>query len=472
MLHKILPTLALILLPVALLFSQNRYQTTYAQLKDFEGRYEADGGGTLDIAASPWDTLLYAILGKAKYPLRPAAKEVFLNNGNQQVIFLRNASGDVAAYAVGKDTFHLLRRDVHYPLTAWSPRLAPDPKHYAYTYTQPAQLADGLTTGALQGTGLDEKLLGSMVEQIAAGKYPNFYSMLIMQHGKLVFEEYFYDQTRDSLQEQRSATKSVISALAGIAIQQGLIKGVHEKLATLLPAYHFKNPSPLKERITLQDLLDNQSGVSYDIAWDKAAGDEATMDASPDWIQYTYDLPMIDTPGMVGRYNSGNPITVGYIIQQKAGMPLRTYAAKNLFAPLQINGFRWDFQPDQSNENNYCQVFLKPRDMAKFGQLYLQNGRWKGRQILPATWVRESTAPHSVVQNIPYGYLWWLKYLDAGDTRYHGFAAQGNGGQKIYVFRDLDLVVVTTGANFNSKSPADELIAKFVLPAFNKKGPQ
>ncbi|PUZ25820.1 hypothetical protein DCC81_16310 [Chitinophaga parva] len=180
----------------------------------------------------------------------------------------------------------------------------------------------------------------------------------------------------------------------------------------------------------------------------------------------------VDTPGTVGRHNSGNPITVGYIIQQKAGMPLSTYAAKNLFAPLQIQDFRWDFRPDPSNENNYCQVFLTPRDMAKFGQLFLQNGRRKGKQLLPAAWVRESTAPHSVVQNIPYGYFWWLKYLDAGNTRYYSFAAQGNGGQKIYVFRSLDLVVVTTGANFNSKSPADELIAKFVLPAFNKKGPQ
>lgn len=467
MLRKILSTLALFLFPGALLIAQNRYHTTYPQLKDFEGQYQAGGTTTLNIAASPWDTLLYAIYGKAKYPLYPADQDVFLNNSRNKVSFLRNAAGKVNAYMVGKDTFHLLNRDIHYPPTTWYPRLTNDPQHYQYTYTPPAQLADGLTSGTLQGSGLDEKLLTTMVQQIAAGQYPNFYSMLILRHGKLVFEEYFYDQTRDSLQEQRSATKSVISALTGIAIHQGLIRGVQEKLSTLLPEYHFKNPSPLKDRITLQDLLDNQSGVSYDIAWDKAAGNEMDMGKAADWIQYTYDLPMVDTPGTVGRYNSGNPITAGFIIQKKAGIPLREYAAKNLFDPLQITGFQWNFRPDPSNENNYCQVFLKPRDMAKFGQLYLQNGVWKGKQIVPAAWVKESTSQHSVVQNVNYGYLWWLKYLDAGNKRYQSFAAQGNGGQKIYVFRELDLVVVTTGANFNSKSPADELIAKFVLPAFN-----
>ena len=106
--------------------------------------------------------------------------------------------------------------------------------------------------------------------------------------------------------------------------------------------------------------------------------------------------------------------------------------------------------------------------MAKFGQLYLNNGTWNGRQVVPKEWVEESTVKHSVVQGVNYGYLWWLKYLDAGDVRYNSFAAQGNGGQKIYVFKDLDLVVVTTGGNFNTQSPADELIKKYILPGFNK----
>ena len=133
-----------------------------------------------------------------------------------------------------------------------------------------------------------------------------------------------------------------------------------------------------------------------------------------------------------------------------------------------ITDFKWDFRPDRSNLDNFCQVLLTPRDMAKFALLYLDNGVWQGKQLIPAGWVAESTATHSVVEGVNYGYLWWLKYLDAGDVRYHSFAAQGNGGQKIYVFRDLNLVVVTTGGNYNTQSPADELIKTYILPAFNK----
>ena len=99
----------------------------------------------------------------------------------------------------------------------------------------------------------------------------------------------------------------------------------------------------------------------------------------------------------------------------------------------------------------------------------LDNGKWQGKQLLPPEWVAESTSKHSVVQNVDYGYLWWLKYLDADGVRYHGIAAQGNGGQKIYIFRQQQLVVVITGGNYNAQSPSDELIKKYILPAFNKK---
>jgi len=289
-----------------------------------------------------------------------------------------------------------------------------------------------------------------------------------MRNNKLVFEEYFYEYNRDSLQEMRSASKSVVSALMGIAIHLGMIKSVHQRLSALLPEYHFSNPSPLKEQITIQDLLDNQSGVNYDEVWDKSLGTENGMNASNDWVKYTFDLPMIDTPGTKGRYNSGNPITVGWLIEKYSGMPLREFAAKYLFGPMGITDFKWNFKPDRTNIANFCQVVLTPRDMAKFGLLLLNNGSWHGKQIIPAGWVAESTSKHSVVEGVDYGYLWWLKYLDAGDVRYHSFAAQGNGGQKIYVFRDLNLVVVTTGGNYNTQSPADELIKTYILAAFNK----
>lgn len=191
------------------------------------------------------------------------------------------------------------------------------------------------------------------------------------------------------------------------------------------------------------------------------------MGNTHDRIKYTFDLPMVDTPGTRGRYNSGNPITVGRILELRTHMPLRNYAAQHLFGPLNIHDFTWNFKPDESNADNFCQVYLTPRDMAKFGLLYLQNGVWNNKTVVPQNWVKESTAKHSVVQGVNYGYYWWLKHLDTKNKSYPGFAAQGNGGQKIYVFKALKMVVITTGGNYNSQSPSDEIIRTYIPPAFD-----
>jgi CubicO group peptidase (beta-lactamase class C family) len=442
---------------------------SYEQLKEYEGLYEFMNHSTLQIAASPVDSTLYAIINQSRYKLKYKEKDVFWNNANTPVTFHRDQTGAINGYTSNEGTFKLINRNVHFPAQMWYPRAVADRKNFVYNYTKPEQLDDGLATAGLDGSGLDPKLLAMMMHKIVAGQYPNVHSVLIIKNKKLVFEEYFYEYTRDTLQELRSASKSVVSAVTGIAIHQGKIKSVHEKLPALLPEYHFANPSPLKDQITLQDMLDNQSGVNYDEAWDKSMGNEQDMGFSNDWVKYTFDLPMIDTPGIKGRYNSGNPITVGFIVQEHVGMKLYDFAAKNLFGPMGVTNFEWNFKPDRSNADNYCQVRLRPRDMAKFGLLFLNNGVWQGKQVVPAEWVAESTAKHSVVEGVDYGYLWWLKYLDADGVRYHSFAAQGNGGQKIYVFRDLDLIVVTTGGNYNTQSPADELIKTYILPAFNHR---
>ena len=107
--------------------------------------------------------------------------------------------------------------------------------------------------------------------------------------------------------------------------------------------------------------------------------------------------------------------------------------------------------------------------MAKFGLLYLNNGIWNGKQIVSSGWVDASFAKHSVIQGTDYGYLWWLKYLIAGGVKYYPKTAQGNGGQRIYVFKEQDMIVVITGGNYNTQSPADELTARYILPGFNKK---
>ena len=348
----------------------------------------------------------------------------------------------------------------------WYPRLKGKD---VYQYTIPENLNDGLVVGDINKTVLDTALLREMMQKIINGGYPNVHSVLIIKDGRLVFEQYFYQYTKDSVQELRSATKSIFSALTGIAIDKGFIKSKDETVLSFFPEYTLNNMSDAKKRITVEDLLTQQTGLDCDISNPKSEGNETTMDYSDDWVKFTLDLPMIDTPGGNGRYCSGNPVTLGRIVEKTTDMPLLQFAEKNLFEPLGFTNYKWNFKPDKSNAEDYCQVYLTPREMSKFGLLYLDNGIWKGKQIVSSDWVNQSFEKHSVIQGVDYGYLWWLKYLDADGVRYYTKAAQGNGGQRIYVLKEQNMVTVITGGNYNSKSPSDELMMKYILPAFNKK---
>jgi CubicO group peptidase (beta-lactamase class C family) len=448
----------------AFLSAQSAHKPAYQQLQEYEGVYEFMNHSTLQIATSPRDTLLYAIVNKSQYPLRALSKDVFSNALNDSVVFYRDHSGAVNGYRVDGNTFKLLSLQVSFPRQMWYPRL-----NKFYQYHPPEGLKDGLDVGNVIHSGLDSELLNKMMQQIIAGVYPNVHSILIIKDSKLVFEEYFYDYTKDSLQELRSATKSFISALTGIAIHDGYIKSKDEKVLSYFPEYTLQNMSPLKGKISIENLLTNQSGLDCDISNEQSEGNETKMDYSDDWVKFTLDLPVIDTPGRIGRYCSGNPITIGRVIEKATGQPLPEFANKNLFNSLGISSFKWNFKPDKSNAEDYCQLYLTPREMAKFGLLYLDGGRWNGKQLVPAEWIKESFEKHSVVEGVDYGYLWWLKYLDAGDVRYYAKVAQGNGGQKIYVWPKQNMVVVITGGNYNSQSPDDELMEKYILPAFNGK---
>ena len=455
-------------LKIVFCFSQQKFKVTYDQLTELEGCYQYVNGSTLIIAASPVDTLLYAFIGDGRYPLRPSAKDLFLNSSKDKVLFLRNRSNAVTSYTVGKDTFNLLNRRTKFVKEIWYPRVI-GPKGFNYVYRQPKNDNDGMKTGHLDKSGLDATLLSEMMYKIVGGIYPGIHSVLIIKDGKLVFEEYFYEYTKDSLHQQRSATKSFISALAGIAMDKGFIKSKNESVVSYFPEYSLDHFSEAKKRITIEHLLTNQSGLDCDIANPKSEGNETVMGNSDDWVKFTLDLPMIDSAGGKGMYCSGNPITLGRIIEKTTRLSLPDFARQTLFKDLGINSFKWHFQPDKSSSETFCQLYLRPRDMAKFGLLYLNKGVLNGKSVIPANWVTQSLKTHSLIQNVHYGYLWWIKYLDVDGVRYYGKAAQGNGGQRIFIWEEQNLVTVITGGNYNSQSSSDELIQKYILPVFNKK---
>ena len=449
-------------------FSQQTYKVNYDQLKEFEGLYEYLHHTTLKIAASPVDTLLYAIIDKTKYPLYPSGKDLFLNRQKDKVQFFRDASNAVAGYITNNDTLKLISKNVSFRKEIWYPRL-PSGKAFTYTYETPKDFKDGLKTANVDKSGLDTALLAEMVRKIVDRTYPLVHSVLIIKDGKLLFEEYFYEYTKDTLHELRSATKSFISALTGIAIDKGYIKSVHEPVLPYFPEYTFENNSPLLKKLTIKNLLTNQTGLDCDITNVKSVGNETKMYESNDWVKFSLDLPMIDTPGGKGMYCTGNSIVLGRIIEKQTKQSLHDFAVQTLFGPLGITKFKWRFITDQSSAETFGQLNLRPRDLAKFGLLFLNKGKWNGKQIISADWCEQSLKKHSTVQGVDYGYQWWIKYLDADGVRYYGKVAQGNGGQKIYVWEDQNMITVITGGNYNKQSPSDELIRKYILPAFNKK---
>jgi CubicO group peptidase (beta-lactamase class C family) len=440
--------------------------SAFDRLLEYQGLYEYENGTTLQIAASPADEILFALILDARYPLKPMPEaDTFRNVANERVVFVRDG-GVVSGYTVPDSgstrIFRRLSSDVHFPVGMWYPRKPGAP---AYSYAPPRALKDGLAVGSM-GPGLDWDRIEEMIRRIAGGGYPDVHSVLILQHGKLVLEEYFYQYDADTVHPLRSATKSFVSALIGIAIDQGLIESVRQPV---LPYFQTDYPSidhltESKRAITIEDLLTHRSGLDCDDRDAKSAGNESRMALADDWVKLMLDLPMLHEPGQVAKYCSGGVILLGRIVEKASGMRIEDFARERLFGPLGVDRFEWRFAPDRSSSETFVQLSLRPRDMAKFGLLFAQGGRWNGRQILSAKWVEASTARHTVVDDTDYGYLWWRPYLNVTGGRHRGILATGNGGQKIYLWPELDLIVVLTGGNYNVNSPAKELLVNYILP--------
>lgn len=443
----------------------------YERLRRYEGTYEAEGGATLQILASPRDNTLVAVLAGAKYPLKAAGTDLFTNSSGQHVQFSLEPGREGYRLLDGGDAGRLfLRVGPRVPLDerVWYPR---PHSSLGYSYAPPAAREDGLPVGTVQGTPLDAARLREMGTAIVAGRYPDVHSVLIAHRGRLVFEEYFYEYDVKTPHALRSATKSVVSALVGLAIAKGQLKDVRQ---LVLPFFADEYPqiakvTDAKRRITVEDLLTMRSGLDCD-DWNQASpGNESTMGRSDDWVKFTLDLPMHSEPGMTASYCSGGVIVLGRLVEKVSGKPLEAFAREYLFEPLGIRNFEWRFDPDRSSINTFCQLSLTPRDMVKIGLLYMNGGTWNGRPVLPADWVEASTTRHTSLGGADYGYLWWRPYLEVPGGRHHGIMATGNGGQKIFLWPALDLVVVMTGGNYNTQSYANVLAIKYILPKVDRE---
>lgn len=296
-----------------------------------------------------------------------------------------------------------------------------------------------------------------------AGAISSVRSILIQKEGKLIGEKYFRGMQAGRAINIKSASKSIISLLAGIALQQGYIDSVNQPIHTYFEDYFQANPDPVKENITIKDLLTMRAGLET-----TSMHNYGRWVTSDNWVHYALDQPMKEEQGgdkMV--YSTGTSHLLSVIISRAGGMSTKAFAEKYLFEPMDIEAGGWDRDPQgyYMGGNNMA---LKPRDMLKIGQMILDGGTWNGQQIVSGEWLRDSfqTYTRSNYNPYDYGYMWWSKPVGS----YQTFFAWGHGGQYIFMIPELDSVVVITSTLYNTdqrrsyKGPIFDLLREEILP--------
>ena len=443
--------------------------TALPPLGDYVGVYDYTSGHTLELAAG--DTL-YAVIDDAKYPLRRAGRDTFTNAPGDTITFPRDARGVVTGY-VERGAFHRRRSprvSSAAALVIAPPGAGRGPSPASYRYTAPADRRDGIAVGDIASTPLGAETAERIVHGVLDGTWPDVHSVLLYHRGRLVLEEYFYGYDAARTNQLRSATKSVVSAVVGAAVDRGALRGVDEPVLARLGYTAPANPDPRKARITLGDLLTMRPGLACDDHDGKSPGRETEIYERADWVKAALDLPMVADPGTAAHYCSAGVALAGRMAELALHASLPEFARTVLFEPLGIRRTDWSWNYTLTNANHeFAQIHLRPRDMLKLGILYADSGRWHGRQVLSERWVAASLAPQTQLENTGYGYFWWRPWLNVqtaqGSERVYLNAAQGNGGQKIYLVPEHDLVAVFTGGNYNSAgSPPNKIMATVVLP--------
>jgi CubicO group peptidase (beta-lactamase class C family) len=291
-------------------------------------------------------------------------------------------------------------------------------------------------------SSLEEHCLDRVRVEKAAWYFEQNYatsSLLIVRHGELVYEKYFFSFNKP---ERRvpiySITKSFLSALIGIAMDQGLLDSLDHKVIEYFPEYFYADTDPRMSQVTLRNLLTMSAGF----VWLEEGEIEKRWTESGNLVKASINLKFQDTPGAGFNYSSAHTQLLSAILTKIVEEPLRDYAQRNLFSPLGIPAKNWGWgADDQGYYLGGWGMNLLPRDIARFGYLYLNDGYWDGKQVVSKEWVQQSTSKQiAAYPGMDYGYLWWVH--PGKDPSI--FEAIGYGGQSLYVIPELDMVVVVT----------------------------
>jgi CubicO group peptidase (beta-lactamase class C family) len=348
-----------------------------------------------------------------------------------------------------------------------------------YIYRAPQQASDGWDTASLGDVGMDTLPIEDMMNDLERQVDHFVHGIVIAKDGVLVFEEYFPGEhldlsnlgdgvalafenfDRNTMHCLASDSKSVTSILLGIAIDRGMVTGTGETMFSFFPDYS-SHSSPVKSQITLAHMLAMASGMpwSESYPYDDPRNNLVAMVFSDDPIEYVVSMSTVASPGARFIYNSGTTNLLGEIIRRSSGMTLWDFAEQHLFSPLGITSYEWYAFPNAPEMAVASStLYLRPRDMAKLGQLYLDGGTWNGTRVVSESWVTESTAEVMALSASEsptpgylngYGFQWWLGRFSTGGTDF--YTAAGWGGQFIIVIPEHEIVVVITAGDFDQEN--------------------
>lgn len=333
------------------------------------------------------------------------------------------------------------------------------------------------TLGAGDGSILarvEDARFNHLIKDIENDTLERTHAVVIAQEGEVILEYYFDDFTREVLHDTRSLAKSFASAGVGIAISDQLFA---DEFIEIKSFYEDQYPeidwSNGKDEVNLFHLMTMSSGIdAIDFGLNRTSyANEGNYQSQKDWTKHILEAPMVLSPGTEGNYGSGSPHLIGPILDGQVGQKLEFYLHKKLFEPLSI----LDYRIQVTNESRPYfggGWYLRPIDLIKFGQLYLDGGNYNGDQIIPENWVKKSMQKHVILENTfdknPYGYLFWHKdYIIAGNS-VASIEARGAGGQYLFIVPELQLVSVITSGNYtNNKAFQPERIFRdYILPQF------
>jgi len=350
----------------------------------------------------------------------------------------------------------------------------------AADYRVPAAHDDGWPVADARLEQVDTAPLAALEAKLADNSYKNITSIVLARDGKLVYEHYFNGSDAEHLNDVRSASKSVTALLAGAAIDRGLIPSVQAKVYGYFPDKQpIQHADPRKQAITLEDLLSMSSLWECNDENEFSSGNEERMYVSEDWLQFALDLPIkgfapwmskpADSPhGRAFAYCTAGAFTAGALVERAARMPLARFASEALEKPLGIEHVQWNTSPLGIGMGGGGTRY-RSRDLAKLGQLALDEGRWHGKQVISAAWIRAMLTVHAQARDdADYGYFWWSFRKPVTGIDEPVWAMSGNGGNYVFVVPSRHLVAVITSTAYNQRymhPQSQEIFREYLLKA-------